>query len=102
MNLPDKTFHSGWPDWLFDSLGEKYVRIRDGCPETDFTGAACLYGKVTEDRFVDREYQHIPTSWTNMVSPVTFSGGPWISSGRLVLYGQPPLSMPKEPIEIFQ
>lgn len=100
MKLPEKTFHSGWPEWLFDSTGTKYVRIRDGSQESEYTGAACLYGMVN-DKFIDREYQYVPVSWTLAAKPVTFSGGPWINSGRLVLYGQPPLKMPKEPIEIF-
>ena len=106
MNLPEKTYHSGWPDILHSEEGSgkrrkvvQYARIRDGLPQGEFGGAACLYAQIRPKGMLAKKYQFIPTAWTDSENPVTMSGGPWIPSGRLVLYGQPPLELPPEPVK---
>jgi len=103
--LPSNTTTPGWPEFLHSREGGfsdpiQYVRVRDGTKFNEFYGAACLYAEVDENGTILKDHQYIPTSWTTADKPVGFSGGVWIDSPRLIFYGQPPLDMPKEPVDL--
>ncbi len=97
--IPKSTTTPGWPEYLTDNAGAAYVRLRDGQQTSEFTGAACLYGLLDEDRYIDRKYQWIPTS-TSTREDMTLSGGPWMTSAQLVKAGQPPIKIPDEPVSL--
>ena len=99
MNIPSQTHASGWPDFLRDNDDNVYVRLRDGKPETEFTGESCLYGFLFNDGFIDREYQWVPVMGSTE-DDMRLTGGVWMDSGELVKYGQTPIEIPPEPITI--
>jgi hypothetical protein len=60
--LPTSTSQPGWPEFLTDTNGDLFVRLRDGVPTSQFSGHACQYGMVDlETDLVIRDYLYTPT-----------------------------------------
>jgi hypothetical protein len=99
MSLPANTCHPGWPEFLTDSDDLIYVLLRDGSQVTDTIGNSCIYGLIDDEGFIYRERQWLPvlgaTEEQMSLTPVT-----WDSNEVLLAAGQPPITIPHEPIAI--
>jgi len=96
--LPTSTSRSGWPEFLYDSKGDLFVRLRDGVPTGEFTGHAVQYGLVDpETDMLVREHLFTPTILSTTVD-VLMSGGTWMDPEQMQSAGIPPITIPEEPI----
>jgi len=95
--FPPSTTQPGWPQYAYDTTGNHYVLLRDGTPTGDFTGHGCLYGKLDEDGYVERDFQYVPTMGSTPDSCI-MAGGPWMGADQMIAAGIPPIRIPDEPI----
>jgi len=96
-SLPSSTSQPGWPERLEDAYGDDYVRLRDGIPTTDFSGEACLYGKLDPAGFIERDHLYVPTLGS-IEGDVQMSGGTWMSPEAMAAAGITPIVIPLEPV----
>jgi hypothetical protein len=96
-NFPPSTTKSGWPEFICDTTGNQYVLLRDGTPTGDFTGHSCLYGKLDQGGYIDRDYQYVPAIGSTPEA-CTMSGGTWMTAGQMLAAGIPPIKIPDEPV----
>ena len=96
MSLPEETYKEGWPEFLTDNQGKKYVRLRDGKQTSKFAGEACLYGLLDEDDCIDEDRQWTPV-YGATEDDMVLSGGSWMDPAEFVRYGQTPIVIPDEP-----
>jgi len=99
--IPQKTFMPGWPDQLTDNAGNRFVRLRDGKPTSEYGGETCLYGLVKFlglHGLIDRAHQWIPNLGATE-RDMTLTGGTWSSAEELEAYGQTSIVIPPEPVE---
>jgi len=99
MNIPEKTYESGWPLTLQDNDERVYVRLRDGKPDSEFSGESCLYGLLDADGYIIREELWVPVLGA-IEDDMTLTGGPWMDAEELVKYDQTPIRIPDEPINL--
>jgi len=96
--LPNSSTQPGWPEFLEDNHGDRYVRLRDGVGTGDFTGHACQYGLVDpETGMIVRKHLYLPTMGSTL-DDLVMSGGSWMEPEAMVAAGIPPIEFPEEPI----
>lgn len=103
MDLPERTDHPGWPEFLKDVDDIDYVRLRDGSPfPVGPVGSPCLYGRVFEDGYIDRTHQYQPD--LNSMKDgdderTVMASMPWTPPEQLEDAGAP-IVIPDEPVEV--
>lgn len=97
--VPEKTYQTGWPEFLEDNDGNEYVLLRDGAETSPNTGEVCLYGLLDADRNIIREYQWVPVLGAT-AADMRLSGGTWMEPEEFIRYGQTPIRIPEEPVRI--
>jgi len=97
--LPTSTTQPGWPEFIEDTEGNLFVRLRDGVPTGAHTGHACQYGLVDpETDMIAREHLWTPTLGATLESCV-MAGGTWMDPEDMESADIPPIVLPEEPIE---
>ena len=95
--FPSSTTQPGWPEFICDTTGAQYVLLRDGTPTGEFTGHSCLYGKLDQAGYIDRDYQYVPTIGATP-GACTMAGGAWMNPSEMIVAGIPPIKIPSEPV----